>query len=533
MKWNWFSCFISLLLFYNTLFAQENLPADYLPASFHKGRRDALRKLMPDNSVVVIFAYPERIFSNDVTYRYHPNPDLYYFSGYKETDAVLLVFKEEQKTDSGSFNELFFVRKRNPLQEQWTGRRLGVEGVKKQLGFDKVYNSDEFKNYPIDLSKFSHVIFSDVADADAGNMAALIKQFRQKAGAKAVVDKDVEADLFRLAYYTTMQNLPSRVNAIKNRMAETDDELYKNNALLKAIISSPDSATFAEVTNTIRSNPTGNTYYAKLTGTLREIKTPEELAILKKSVKLSAWAHAEVMKAVKPGMSETELEGIHAYVHKKYAAEDEGYPPIVGAGANGCILHYIENNNQNINGKQMLLMDVGSEYHGYSADITRTIPVNGKFSKEQRAIYQLVYNTQDSIFTLCKEGVPFSALNQKAIDVLANGLIKLGIISDKAEVGKYYPHGCSHHLGLDVHDKSASRILAQNMVITVEPGIYIPRGSHCDPKWWDIAVRIEDDVIIGKDKCEIISAGAPRKISDIERTIAEKSVFDSFKSSAL
>jgi Xaa-Pro aminopeptidase len=133
------------------------------------------------------------------------------------------------------------------------------------------------------------------------------------------------------------------------------------------------------------------------------------------------------------------------------------------------------------------------------------------------------------VFQLCKEGIPFSALNQKAVEVLANGLMKLGIIKDKKEIGTYYPHGCSHHLGLDVHDKSASRTLAQNMVITVEPGIYIPKGSPCDPKWWDIAVRIEDDVIIGKEKCEIISLDAPRKVSEVEKKIAENSVFTDFK----
>jgi Xaa-Pro aminopeptidase len=139
-----------------------------------------------------------------------------------------------------------------------------------------------------------------------------------------------------------------------------------------------------------------------------------------------------------------------------------------------------------------------------------------------------VYDAQDSVFQLCKEGVPFGALNQKAIEIIAAGLMKLGIIADKKEVGTYYPHGCSHHIGLDVHDKNASRVLQQNMVITVEPGIYIPKGSKCDPKWWDIAVRIEDDVIIGKDRCENISAEAPRSIADVEKKIAEKSVLTNF-----
>jgi Xaa-Pro aminopeptidase len=520
--------FYFLLFFCTGLIAQENLPKDYLPASFHKERREALRQSMPANSVVVIFAYPERVFSNDVNYRYHPNPDLYYFSGYREPDAVLLIFKENQGSGADSYDELFYVRRKDPLKEQWTGRRLGVEGVKQQLGFTNVFNSDEFKNLSLDFSKFSQVIFSEMAESEAGNMSPLLRQFKQKAGVKATYNKDLETDLFRLANYTTMANLPQRVKAIQTKMAETDDMAYKTNPLLLQLVASPDSQTLVSVSNAVKSNPSGSALYSKLTGMLREVKTPAELVILKKSVKLSALAHAEVMKAIKPGMSETELEGIHTYIHKKYAAEDEGYPAIVGAGANGCILHYIENSNQSIAANELLLMDVGSEYHGYSADITRTIPANGKFNAEQKAIYQLVYDAQDSVFQLCKEGVPFNALNQKAIEVLSNGLIKLGIIKDKKEIGTYYPHGCSHHLGLDVHDKSASRILKENMVITVEPGIYIPKGSPCDKKWWDIAVRIEDDVIIGKEKGEVISQDAPRKISDVEKKIAEKSVFTEF-----
>src|SRR5215510_11378552 len=132
------------LLLFSYCFSQdaENLPADYLTKEFHAGRREALRQMMPPNSVAVIFAFPERLFSNDVNYKYHQNPDLYYFSGYKEPDAVLLVFKEQQHNGDDTYNELLFVRKRNPAQEQWTGRRLGVEGVKAQLGFTHVYNSD-------------------------------------------------------------------------------------------------------------------------------------------------------------------------------------------------------------------------------------------------------------------------------------------------------------------------------------------------------------------------------------------------------
>jgi Xaa-Pro aminopeptidase len=506
--------------------AQPPLPSDYLSKSFHQERREALRRIMPENSVAVIFAYPERVFSRDVTYAYHPNPDLYYFSGYKEPNAVLLIFKENQAGRDGTYNELFFVRKRNPIQEQWTGRRLGVDGVKQQLGFTHVYLDEQFANFPIDFMKFSKVLYDDIPDdIGAGMQLTMINAFKTKAGISKPVSKNLAEDINLILSYTTPANLPARINRFKTRMSELDDAEYKASPIIRALIDQPDSATLARVVADIQRDPLPTIAYNRLVGTLREIKTPEELGLLRKSVFLSAVAHAEVMKAIHPAMSETELMGIFEYIHKKYGAEGEGYPPIVGAGANGCILHYIENNVTRVN-NQLVLMDVASEYHGYSADITRTVPANGKFTPAQRDIYQVVFQAQEEVFKLCKEGTPFRALNIKATEVLADGLMKLGIIGDRKDVSKYYIHGVSHHMGLDVHDKFASTTLKENMVITVEPGIYIPKGSPCDPKWWDIAVRIEDDVIIGKNAGEIISLAAPRRIDEIEKLAAKKSVLN-------
>jgi Xaa-Pro aminopeptidase len=520
--------FVSLLLTISLgmLHAQDKLPADYLGSDFHKGRREALRKMMPDRSVAVIFAYPERVFSNDVTYAYHPNPDLYYFSGYKEPNAVLLIFKEMQQGTDGAYNELFFVRKRNPAQEQWTGRRLGVEGVKQKLGFTHVYNDEQFLAFPIDYSAFSRLIFDVLPDdVGSGMMLSMMNAFRKKIDPGKLISKPLMEDLNILLKYTTPTNLPSRVNRFKTRMAESDDEAYRSNPYLKEIIEHPDSVTLARLVREISAQPLPAMAYNEMVGSLREIKMPEELALLRKSAFLSAIAHVEVMKAIHPKMSETELQGVFEFVHKKYGAEGEGYPPIVGSGGNGCVLHYIENNVTEV-GKQLVLMDVASEYHGYSADITRTVPSNGQFTPEQKEIYQIVFDAQEEVFQLCKEGTPFRNLNAKATEVIAKGLLRLGIIKDAKEVSRYYTHGCSHHLGLDVHDKFTHTVLKENMVITVEPGIYIPKGSPCDPKWWDIAVRIEDDVIIGKEKCENMSIAAPRTVAEVEKMAAKKSIFN-------
>lgn len=450
----------------------ESLPTDYLPRDFHVGRREALRQVMPDNSVAVIFAYPTRTFSNDVEYFYHPNPDMYYFSGYREPHSLLLIFKEEQTDSLGNrFKEMLIVQKKNAQAEQWTGKRLGAEGAKEKLGFTMVYNGEQFKDVNIDFNKFSKILYEelpkDVPDSrwDKSDLFDLIQLFKTKSA------------------------MPERMTQ-QNRF---DPRLF-----------------------------------SKLTGQLREIKTPEELDLLRKAVEISCQGQNEVMKALRPDMSELEIQGLHEYIHKKYGAEGVGYGSIVGSGENGCVLHYMENTKTKIGG-QMLLMDVGAEYHGYTADVTRTVPADGKFSAEERAIYQLVYDAQEAAFKTLKNGSKWSDAGKAAKDVIAEGLLKLGIIKDKSEVGKYFPHGLGHHIGMDVHDRGSYETLQKDMVITIEPGIYIQEGSPCDKKWWSIAVRIEDDLLITETGYELLSHFAPRKIEDIEKMISQKSALDNFK----
>ena len=462
----------ALLLVHSICLGQDDTPKDYLTKEFHAGRRAALRQIMPDNSVMVVFSFPTRVFSNDVDYLYHQNPDLYYFSGYKEPQSMMLIFKNDQVDSAGNkYSEALFVQKRNARGEQWTGRRLGTEGAKDKLGINVSLNGEEFANFPIDFSKFDKVIF-DRLPTDVPN------------------NKQDKSDLFDLMdQFKKKASLPDDYSA---------DKRFDNAA------------------------------YRTLTGTLREIKTPEEMVLIRKAVEISCQGQNEVMKAVRPDMSELEIQGLHEYVHKKYGAEEVGYGSIVGSGENGCVLHYMENTKTKI-GNDLLLMDVGAEYHGYTADVTRTVPAGGKFSAEEKLIYQLVYDAQEAAFKLLKDGAEWSAAGNAAKEIIANGLLGLGIIKDKKDVGKYYPHGLSHHIGLDVHDRGVSRTLKKDMVITIEPGIYIPQGSDCDKKWWSIAVRIEDDARITQDGYELLSHFAPRSVEAIEKLIAEKSAIDNFK----
>lgn len=523
---------MSLFCLCLTAAAQPDEPQDYLTPAFHKGRREAARALMPDSSVLVVFAAPTRTFSNDINYVYHQNPDLYYFTGYKEPHAVLLLFKEMQTAPNGdSYNEAFFVQKRDVQREQWTGKRLGVEGVKKNLGIATVFNGGEFKNFNLDLKRFKTILFElpqGVADDVSKNddLFDLVGAFRRKAALPADYNPALNDELSRFPNYATAANLKWIVTYFKERF--NANEAYRNNKLVQAIIQLKDSVDLENMRTAIKNETLPPNAYSTITGTLREIKTPEELDLIRKAVEISCAGQAEVMKTARPDMSELEIQGLHEYVHKKYGAEEVGYGSIIGSGENGCVLHYMENTKTRV-GNNLLLMDVGAEYHGYTADVTRTVPANGKFSAEERAIYQLVYDAQEAAFKLLKDGVTWSDAGNAARDVIAAGLLKLGILKDKADVRKYYPHGLSHHIGLDVHDKGVSQVLKRGMVITIEPGVYIPTNSDCDKKWWGIAVRIEDDALIRETDYELLSAFAPRSIDAIEKLMAEKSVLDKYK----
>jgi Xaa-Pro aminopeptidase len=459
----------------------SDLPEDFLSKDWHKERRQKLREKLPANSVAVFFANAVRNRANDVDFVYHQDPDFYYLTGYKEPDAVLFVFKDKQTANNGTqYDEIIFVQPRDPAAEQWTGRRLGDEGTKTRLGLDQSFNNTEFKKYNVDFSKFAEVLFTDFRNdvrdnvRDSSDLYSLIEMFKIKA------------------------NYPSKTAALN-----VNPEPPKNNLNMKGL--------------------------RALMSDLRGIKTKEEMEMVRKAVSISCMGQREVMKAIKPGMSEREIQGIQEYVFKKYEAEDLGYPSIVGAGHNGCILHYIENYKPNVNNTELILMDLGAEYRGYSADITRTIPVNGKFSPEQKQIYEIVLQAQEDGMKVTKAGATMQDVNTAVRNTVTKGLKDLGIIKADEDNRKYYPHSCCHSIGLDVHDRlPAGGSLPENSVITIEPGIYIPDNADCDKKWWGIAVRIEDDYLVTKDGYELLSGLAPRTVADIESLMKQPSALDDF-----
>lgn len=456
-----------LLTFLSINILSSQQYSDDLGPEFHEKKRQEFRNQMPSNSIAFFFTSPIMKRSNDTDFMYHQDPNFYYLTGWKEPHGVLVIFKDNQQDNNGFFNEILFVRERNEYREMWDGRRLGLRGAKK-MGFDRVKLRSDFIKNSFKIDNFSNVLSMDIRDD--------VRDF-----------KDDKFDLYDL----------------QNKFLEiiNDKESPDNLGDLKK-----------EFNNISVNNIMSN---------LRQTKDSLEIKLLTKAIKISSLAQIEVMKAIHGDMTEREVQGIHEFIYRKYGAAHEGYNSIVGAGANSCILHYITNESIDID-NQLILMDLGAEYRGYTADVTRTIPANGKFSPEQKEIYDLVYESQEAAIKKAVIGNTFNDIYLESIEIISNGLIKLGIITDAKDARKYYPHGVSHHIGLDVHDPG-SRTLEKNMVITVEPGIYIPENSDCDPKWWNIGVRIEDDILItGTDPINL-SEDAPRLSNEIEKLMEQDS----------
>ena len=453
-----------ILLSINYSYTQEYF--DDLGPEFHKKKRQEFRSLMPTNSIAFIFTSPIMKRSNDIDYMYHQDPNFYYLTGWREPHGVLVIFKDDQFDSDGSYNEIMYVRERNEFSEMWDGRRLGIEGAKK-MSFDRVKLRSEFIENTIPIENFTNILNTNIRDD--------VRDF-----------KDDKYDLF---------DIQSKFQEIVSKK-ESD------------MIGDLNKQFFSSSINQIMSK-------------LRQTKDPQEIELLTKAIKISALAQIEVMRAIHNDMTEREVQGIHEFIYRKYGAAHEGYNSIVGAGGNACVLHYETNEDMDIKDK-LILMDVGAEYRGYTADVTRTIPVNGKFNNEQKIIYDLVYKSQEEAIKEAIIGNSFNDIYLKSYDIIAKGLIDLGIINDYREARKYYPHGVSHHIGLDVHDPG-SRDLMENMVITVEPGIYIPENSNTDPKWWNIGVRIEDDILITSSGPVNLSIDAPRRSDEIEVIMAQDS----------
>lgn len=417
---------------------------------------------LDENSIAIIPAAHESTRSYDTEYKFRQDSDFYYLTGFPEPDAIAVIDPQNKK----SLYSLY-VRPRDLEMETWFGRREGTEGAVKNHGADKAFSIDKF-------------------DADFGKLIDGHDKLYYRFGV------DEKLDLKILEYLSTQ----------RQRRLKTP---YPPHTIVDPTV---------------------------ILGEMRLHKTSEEIELMRTAATISAEAHVLAMKKVKPGMNEFQVESlIESYMRDK-GASGVAYNSIVGGGENATILHYVENNRPLKDG-DLILIDAGAEYRGYAADITRTFPINGKFSLPQREVYDVVLDVQQQCIEATKTGNTVKARHELSIELLTEGMKKLGLLKGKTKdlikkksFMKYYMHGVGHYLGLDVHDagryftdQSAknSRPFAPGMVLTVEPGLYVPPDDRSAPaKYRGIGIRIEDDVLVTKEGNRNLTAGVPKDPDEIE-----------------
>ena len=432
--------------------------------------REQLKKFMeaigPD-AVAVIPAAHESTRSYDTEYKFRQDSGFWYLTGFPEPDAVAIIDPANKKAPY-----TLYVRPRDPEMETWFGRREGIEGAMKNHGADRAFSIEKF---PADLQK--------------------LLDGREKLYYRFGVDKLLDQMIIQ---YLSGQ----RIRRLKTP--------YPPHTIIDPTI---------------------------LIHEMRLHKTDEEIEAMQTAATISAEAHILAMRKVRPGMNEFQVESlIESYMRDK-GASGVAYNSIVGGGDNATILHYVENNRP-LNDGDLLLVDAGAEYRGYAADITRTFPVNGRFTQPQREVYDVVLDVQVQCIEATKTGNTVKARQEFSIELLTEGMKKLGLLRGntkdlikKKEYMKYYMHGVGHYLGLDVHDagryftdQSAknSKPFAPGMVLTVEPGLYIPPDDKSAPsKYRGIGVRIEDDVLVTENGNLNLTAKVPKDPDQIEALMAK------------
>lgn len=428
-----------------------------LPApKVYKERREHLLSMMSPRTTAVILSADVRNRQNDVDFEYRQSSDMLYMCGSPRPGSVLLLSKDGFILRGRMFREILFIPDRKQDEEVWQGVTMGPLEAMQHLGVDTAITTKDMRSVMDSIVKLTDTLIVSTLPTRALNVPL----------------------------------------AMKNLYAEAEIKRWMKEINPGCILKTPISHLRA----------------------MREVKDTCELRLMRKAIEISMEGHLAIMKGARPGMKEYELEALMEYTFKRLGAQDVGYPSIVGSNYNACILHYTTNRRKtSIN--DLVLADCGAEYHGYTADITRTIPLTGKFTKEQRMIYDVVLEAQDSGIAASVVGSPFRAPHTAAMAVVQRRLLELGIIEKLEDARRYFMHGTSHYLGLDVHDPGTGGPLKPNSIITVEPGVYIPAGSPCDKRWWNIGVRIEDDILITEQGPVNMSVALPRKAEDIEKVM--------------
>ena len=425
-------------------------------------RRKRLMDMMGDESIAIIPTASVHIRNRDVEFPFRPDSDFYYLTGYPEPVAAAVLIPGR---NNGEF--VLFCRERDAKMETWHGRRAGLEGACDRYGADDAF--------PIE----------DLDDILPGLLEG------------------------RERIYYTMGNDP----AFDQRVVRWVKQVRE---LSRSGVHAPDE--FISLTHLLHE--------------MRLFKSREEIAAIRQAIRIAGQGHLRAMQVCRPGMKEYQIEAELVHEFMRQGARSPAYPPIVGSGANSCILHYTENTAELQSG-DMLLIDAGAEYDCYASDITRSFPISGEFSREQALIYELVLAAQTAAIAQVKPGKHWNDPHEAAIAVITDGLIELGILRgtrkkliNEEAFTRYYMHRTGHWLGMDVHDVGEYKLdgewrtLEPGMILTIEPGLYFQPARGLAKKWWNIGIRIEDDVLVTRTGHDVLSKHIPKDLAEIERLMA-------------
>lgn len=430
----------------------------------YRQRRDALMAQLPDNAAVVLPGAGLMTRSRDSEFAFRQNSDFYYLTGIREPDALLVLLPGRAEGES-----VVFCQDRDPTMEAWTGRRLGAEGVVAEYGIDQAFENAVRDERLSELLTGRELLYLPLDNAEAVSMA-------------------------------------------EDALQEAQAGLRRGRPPLKGWLD-----------------------VSPLIHAMRLIKSDAEIALLRHAALISAHAHRRAMQVARPGLSEFQLQAELEHEFVWHGASGPAYSTIVGSGANACVLHYIENSAP-LSDNGLVLIDAGAEFELYAGDITRTFPVSGRFSDAQRALYQVVLHAQQRAVSAVQPGATLADIHQGVVYDLTAGLIELGLLEgevqariDDESYRRFYLHSTSHWLGLDVHDVGTYRLdeqtprpLVSGMVLTVEPGLYIPSDDDIPDAYQGIGIRIEDNVVVTNEGHEVLTADVPKQVVEIEALMAKK-----------
>lgn len=438
-------------------------PAAIQPDEYRQ-RREALMAQLPTGAALVVPGASLVTRSHDSEYPFRQQSDFYYLTGIQEPDALLVLLPGRAEGQS-----VVFCQDRDPTMEAWTGRRLGGQGVMNQHGIDQAFEN---------------------AERDE-RLAELLDS--------------------RELLYVPLDN-PEAISIAEDALGHAQAGLRRGKPALKGWLDS-----------------------RPLIHEMRLIKSPAEIALLRHAAAISAQAHGRAMRICAAGLSEYQLQAELEHTFVWQGASGPAYSTIVGGGANACVLHYIENSDV-LEEDTLVLIDAGAEFDLYAGDITRTFPVSGRFNEAQRALYQVVLDAQVRAVDAIAPGATLVDIHQGVVHDLTAGLIELGLLEgdvqariDDESYRRFYLHSTSHWLGLDVHDvgtyrldEATPRLLAPGMVLTVEPGLYIPDDDDIPAAYRGIGIRIEDNVVVTEQGHDILTEGVPKQIVEIEQLMVKK-----------